>query len=135
MRPVRYAPTNRKKAATAGPGQGAVTASPSTKPQMSPMWPRPKTYSHTKKAAAEGRDQRRLFDSTHTEDAQLWEISENFIELSLSALDRDEQIAMWVALVERRRITAQPEQKRRGRPEGGEANAERDLQKKVTAGS
>jgi hypothetical protein len=44
----------QQKAATARGRAGAVTASPSNETTDIPMWPRPKTYSEAKKAAAGG---------------------------------------------------------------------------------
>ncbi|MGY3605139.1 MULTISPECIES: ParB/RepB/Spo0J family partition protein [unclassified Bradyrhizobium] len=62
-------------------------------------------------------------------DAQLLEISENLHRAELSALERAEQIAKWVELVERRRVSIQSELKPRsgGRPESGQAHAAREL--------
>lgn len=60
-------------------------------------------------------------------DAQLWEIAENLHRAELTALQRDEQVALWVEL-SASRISSQPETKmERGRPESGVNAAARDL--------
>lgn len=60
-------------------------------------------------------------------DAELWEIAENLHRAELTALERDEQVARWVALTEQKVISGQPAQKTRGRPEGGVSAATRSL--------
>lgn len=52
--------------------------------------------------------------------AEIWEISENLHRAELTKLERDEQIARWIELVEQKRIISQSEKKPdAGRPEGG----------------
>jgi ParB-like chromosome segregation protein Spo0J len=60
-------------------------------------------------------------------EAQLWEISENLHRRELTALERAEQIALWVDLVNRKPV--QPEQVSIGGRgnKGGEAQASREL--------
>lgn len=60
-------------------------------------------------------------------DAELWEIAENLHRAELTALERDEQVARWVVLTEQKRVSSQPETKKRGRPESGVSAASRDL--------
>jgi ParB-like chromosome segregation protein Spo0J len=68
-------------------------------------------------------------------EARLWEISENLHRAELSALERDEQLAEWVKLVEQKDKRKQEEfsdnlsenQRRGGRPAGGAAAASREL--------
>src|ERR1039458_4835604 len=60
--PRTFVCRRQQKAATAQ--GGTVTASPSTKPQMSPCGPVPRPIPKAKKAAARGWGQRRPFDST-----------------------------------------------------------------------
>jgi ParB/RepB/Spo0J family partition protein len=61
-------------------------------------------------------------------DAQLWEIAENLHRAELTVLERDEQIAKWVALTEERRVSVQVAPKlTSGRPESGTSAAARDL--------
>ena len=60
-------------------------------------------------------------------DAQLWEIAENLHRAELTALERDEQVALWVKLnAERvlRQVDAKPQG---GRPEGGTRAAAREI--------
>lgn len=60
-------------------------------------------------------------------DAQLWEIAENLHRSELTALERDEQVALWVKL-NAERVLAQSEPKPQGgRPEGGVRAAAREL--------
>ena len=60
-------------------------------------------------------------------DAQLWEIAENLHRAELTALERDEQVALWVKL-NAERVSAQVEPKPQGgRPEGGVRAAAREL--------
>lgn len=60
-------------------------------------------------------------------DARLWEIAENLHRAELTALERDEQVALWVKL-NAERISSQPATKiDRGRPEGGVNAAAREL--------
>lgn len=61
--------------------------------------------------------------------ARMWEIAENLHRADLTTLQRSEQIAEWVRLVEQRSlISAQVAQKLdRGRPEGGFSAASREL--------
>jgi ParB-like nuclease domain len=60
-------------------------------------------------------------------EAQLWEISENLHRRELTSLERSEQIALWVDLVNRKPV--QPEQVSIGGRgnKGGEAQASREL--------
>lgn len=62
-------------------------------------------------------------------DAQLWEISENLHRAELTALERDEQIAKWVCLVEQRKpAQSAPVSAKGGRGvEGGVNKASREL--------
>lgn len=60
-------------------------------------------------------------------DARLWEIAENLHRAELTALERDEQVALWVKLnAEKvsRQVDAKP---RGGRPEGGTRAAAREI--------
>lgn len=60
-------------------------------------------------------------------DAELWEIAENLHRAELTALERDEQVARWIELVEQK-VSAQHVQKPQGgRPEGGISAASREL--------
>ena len=63
------------------------------------------------------------------EDARMWEIAENLHRAELTALERNEHIAEWVRLCERRQkeVSAQIAQKPGGRPEGGISAASREL--------
>jgi ParB-like nuclease domain len=59
-------------------------------------------------------------------DAKLWEIAENLHRAELTKLQRDEQVALWIALTDG--VSAQPAQKPKGgRPEGGLSAAAREL--------
>jgi len=62
-------------------------------------------------------------------DARLWTIAENLHRADLTLLERAEQEAEWVRLVdEKKQVSGQNVQKRRaGRPEGGIAKAAREL--------
>ena len=61
-------------------------------------------------------------------DAELWEIAENLHRADLTALERDEQVARWVSLVEERAVSSQIETKPKGgRPESGVNAASREL--------
>lgn len=61
-----------------------------------------------------------------TDEARLWEISENLHRANLSKLERDEQIAEWIKITDR--ISSQLATKmERGRPESGTNAAARDL--------
>jgi ParB-like nuclease domain len=63
------------------------------------------------------------------EDAQLWEISENLDRAELTALQRAEQIARFVRIVEAKRaagVLAQVVPKPPGRPEGGDREIARE---------
>ena len=60
-------------------------------------------------------------------DAQLWEIAENLHRAELTAMERDEQIALWVTL-NAGRVSSQVETKPQGgRPESGVNAAAREL--------
>lgn len=60
-------------------------------------------------------------------DAELWEISENLHRSELTTLERDEQVARWISLTEKK-VLAQTEPKPLGgRPEGGIRAAAREL--------
>lgn len=60
-------------------------------------------------------------------DAQLWEIAENLHRAELTALERDEQVALWVKL-NAGRVSSQVETKPQGgRPESGTRAAAREL--------
>lgn len=55
-------------------------------------------------------------------------VSENLHRAELSALERDEQIAKWIALADKKRISVQPAPKStRERPESGVNAAAREL--------
>jgi ParB family chromosome partitioning protein len=62
-------------------------------------------------------------------DARLWQISENLHRADLTQLERAEQTAEWVRLVEQRRMFSGQvvHKSQRGRPEGGIAKAAREL--------
>lgn len=60
-------------------------------------------------------------------DAQLWEIAENLHRAELTALERDEQVALWVKL-NAERISRQSDEKiGRGRPKGGVNSAAKEI--------
>lgn len=60
-------------------------------------------------------------------DARLWEISENLHRAELTKIERDENIAEWIRIVEEE-VSAQHGQKPQGgRPEGGISAAAREL--------
>lgn len=60
-------------------------------------------------------------------DAKLWEIAENLHRADLTALERDEQVALWVKL-SAEQVSRQPDAKAKiGRPAGGTRAAARDL--------
>ncbi|WP_275790498.1 ParB/RepB/Spo0J family partition protein [Pararhizobium gei] len=68
-----------------------------------------------------------VYDGGEDIDARLWEIAENLHRSELTALERDEHVALWVVLNEER-ISAQVAPKMdRGRPEGGINAASREL--------
>lgn len=61
-------------------------------------------------------------------DAELREIAENLHRAELTQLERSEQIARWVELVEAKQVSGQVDQKPQGgRPEGGLSAAAREL--------
>ncbi len=61
-------------------------------------------------------------------DAQLMEIAENLHRAELTQLERSEQIARWVELIEAKSVSFQPETKPQGgRPESGVRAASREL--------
>lgn len=61
-----------------------------------------------------------------SDEARMWEISENLHRSELSALERDEQVAEWVSLADAvlRQTAAKPQG---GRPQGGVRAAARDI--------
>jgi ParB-like chromosome segregation protein Spo0J len=62
-------------------------------------------------------------------EAQLWEIAENLMRSELTPLERAEHVRKWVTLVQRMRDAFEDvgRRRRRGRPEGGVAQAAREL--------
>jgi len=60
-------------------------------------------------------------------EAQLWEIAENLHRSELTALERDQHIAKWIELADRRILVQIEPKMGRGRPQGGVRAASRDL--------
>lgn len=70
-----------------------------------------------------------VFEEMDEVDAQLWEIAENLHRNELTALERDEQIALWIALSQQRKKPRQVDEVSKGGrgKTGGVSKASREL--------
>lgn len=59
--------------------------------------------------------------------AELWEIAENLHRAELTTLERDEQIARWISLTDKKVLSQPATKPQGGRPEGGIRAAAREL--------